>query len=335
MGRAPWWLALPTALIVLTVADLVARSWQPGGERLSTGFSPLALIQRIDRARSEQNPIVALGDSVVWGYGVAPSESAVSQLSRVLRRPVVNLSFEGGSPANTYFVLRLLLARGVRPGVVVFNVNDKTFNPDDSAYRRLHPSLERDVAAMLGRSDRQLLALQPPGDFSAHIGAAVERIWRLYAIRADARAALFGAEDAATALASATGDWTGRNARERRAHVATADRFLGTYDLAPIGAENVALRYLRATRDLLASQHIRYVAFLTPTNHRLLADLIDVKEYRANLALLAHAISEPYGSVLDLDRAVPASDFLDNDHLTVAGNRMLAQRLAPLVATGS
>lgn len=138
------------------------------------------------------------------------------------------------------------------------------------------------------------------------------------AVRADIRQTIFGERDAATRLAALASSLTGADVREKRAHVPTADRFLGTYDLTPLTQTNVALWYLRASRTLLEANHIPYVAFLTPTNHHLLADYINSREYDDNLRALEQTLRGPGGVVLNFDRAMATTEFLDNDHLTGA-----------------
>jgi hypothetical protein len=108
----------------------------------------------------------------------------------------------------------------------------------------------------------------------------------------------------------------------------TPDLFEGTYDLAPLTPKNVGVTFLAKTADLLRSAHIPAVAFLTPTNHALLHDYIDNRQYRANETYLTRLLRNRGVQVVDLDRAVPTADFLDNAHLTVAGQRRLATLLA-------
>lgn len=166
------------ALVLLIAVDIPVRAWHPTRDRLSPTFSATALDVAASDASSLDHPVVALGDSVVWGYGLPPQDSVVAQL-RSQHRPLSNLSFEGGSPANTYFLLRLLIEHGVKPAAVIFNVNSKVFNPNDSAYRRLHPSFERLVEHDFRPQDLRRLDVQAARNVSARIGAFLESVWRL------------------------------------------------------------------------------------------------------------------------------------------------------------
>jgi lysophospholipase L1-like esterase len=157
-------------------------------------------------------------------------------------------------------------------------------------------------------------------------------IWHLYALRSDLREALFGEIDAAHALDGAVQRASGAEARAAAAHRPTPDRFEGTYDLSPLDGKNVSVHFLRETIALLAEEHIPALAILTPTNHTLLHEYIDVPEYRKNLAYVRALLAAGDARVLDLDARFPAAEFIDNDHLTARGNRRLAAALEPLLA---
>ena len=244
-----------------------------------------------------------------------------------------NLSFEGGSPANTYAMLRLLEAKGVRPALVVFNVNQKEFNPADSAYQKLHPSLEALAAPLLTAEEAAELTPTVKRDrFEAALDDAISAHWQFYALRSDIREALFSNLDAAHALDDALQTLSGAKARTEAMHRPTPDRFEGTYDLSPLDAQNVSVRFLRKTAELLAQERIPAIAILTPTNHALLHEYIDAPEYAKNLAYVRTMLEGHGVLVIDLDREFKAAEFIDNDHLTAAGNQHLAEILQPALA---
>jgi hypothetical protein len=108
----------------------------------------------------------------------------------------------------------------------------------------------------------------------------------------------------------------------------TGDMFEGTYNLVPLDESNVGVHFLERAADLLQRRHVELVAFLTPTNHALLHDYIDNRQYRANEAYLARLLERRGARVLDLDHAFPTGEFFDNAHLTAAGQRRLASLLA-------
>ncbi|HVS46303.1 MAG TPA: hypothetical protein VMS32_06505 [Verrucomicrobiae bacterium] len=327
--QARWWLCVPVALLCLLLVDVGLSFWRPAPERLPEQFSS-AYLQRYVVGQRGRSPIVFLGDSMLWGYRLRSDDAAASLLRRQFsHQPIVNLSYEGGSSANTYFMLRYLLASGVRPALVVFNVNSKETNIADSAYSRLHPSLEALVTPLLSSADRKLLTLQPAPTLGSHLEADVASVWQLYRYRTDLREALFGTDDAAGALRNWLQELTGSAALQAQAHRPTTGKFLGTYDLAPLGSDNVDFTYLKKISALLRTERISAVAFLTPTNHVLLNDYIGVPEYDQKLRQLETALRQPGTTVLNLDRTMLTDEFLDNDHLTVEGNRRLAALLAP------
>jgi hypothetical protein len=104
----------------------------------------------------------------------------------------------------------------------------------------------------------------------------------------------------------------------------TAADFEGTYDLEALDGDNTAVYFLTRTVDELRAQHIAIAAFLTPTNHGLIPATVDAPEYRANARYLTRLLEGRGVRVLDFDAAIPSADFIDNDHLTAAGQEKLA-----------
>jgi lysophospholipase L1-like esterase len=314
---------------VLVVASN-AVLWAAYGHvpRPATDFSPAYLQHELALLAHEPPQTLVLGDSVVWGYGVPAGEGVVALLRRdgcACR----NLAFEGDSPPNEYALLELMLAAGVRPRAVVFNVNQKVFNPADSAYRRLHPALGVLAEPLLTGAERADLERMPEGaPVERALDRAVARGWLLYAMRSDVRERIFGSPDAARALLGVTQSWSGAAARVAAAHRPTPARFEGTYDLTPLDGQNLGVRYLDRFAALLRAHDIPAIAFFTPTNHALLHEFIDNDQYRANAATLAGVLRKHGVRVIDLDGAFAPSEFLDNDHLTPAGHRHLARVLA-------
>ena len=318
--------AFATAAVVLFAlllcTDALLRAFFPHLERLTGNFSSAYLEREVRTVAADRGAVVFLGDSALWGYHVPSSDAAVSLLRRA-GCDCTNLSFEGGSPANTYAMLRVLFAAGAAPRAVVFNVNQKEFNPADSAYRTLHPSVAaRRAAARAGRA--ALLAAAPaPHDLNGRIDRAIASAWFLYGLRSDLRELVFGDVDAVHALNRILQTGSGAAAREAAAHRPTADRFEGTYDLTSLATtpDNVSVIFLRKIGALLAQHHVRAYAVLTPTNHALLHDYIDVPVYAQNLQYTTALLGRTGITVLNEDRAIPADQFIDNDHLTSRGNR--------------
>ncbi len=315
-----------TVIVVLALGDVLLWRAFPRLSRLSDNFSAAYLSRQVDALRATE-PVVVLGDSVLWGFGIAANETAIARLAS-RGRPYENFAYEGGSPANTYAMVRVLLREHVRPRSVIFNVNLESFGPADSAYRRLHPAVERLASPLLSARERALLEPGTAPSLDARLAGLVESVWHAYAMRSDIRAVLFGAPDAAHAIQNAVERASGTTARRARAHRPSADRFEGTYDLSPLAPANVSIAFLERTARALRDAQIPAYAFLTPTNHALLRAFIDVPEYRAQLAYVRRLLMLGGVHVLDYDAAFPANEFIDNDHLTPAGNAHLATLLA-------
>jgi lysophospholipase L1-like esterase len=313
-------------VLALGLADLALRAFWPNDLRLDENFSA-PLLTRIIARDDLQKRIVFLGDSALWGYGL-DAQDAVPSLLAARGFPVENLSYEGGSIANTYALLRILLAHGVRPRMIVFNVNLKEFSPGDSAYRTLYPAVEQLAWPDLTPPERQRLDRKAKTTLDARFDRRIGSVWMLYGMRSDIREKIFGAADASTALDDRIHALSGEAQREARAHVPTADRFLGTYDLAPLDNENVEVFFLRRLCELVKIANLRAVAILTPTNHTLLHEYIDSPDYAAQLAYVTEMMENAGLTVLDDDRRFAAKDFLDNDHLTADGNVLWATQLA-------
>ncbi|HTV93170.1 MAG TPA: hypothetical protein VMG98_10675 [Verrucomicrobiae bacterium] len=328
--HARWWIAYPVALILLIVLDLAVRSWTPLPLRLPEQYSPTYLRLVLSDIPRDRSTTVLLGDSVLWGYKLRADQTAAAilQTSDQSTR-IVDLAYEGGSTVNDDVMLRALRRVGVRPATVIANVNIKEFNPGDSAYSTLHPSLERLSEHALTPGDSNVLDLHfRNSDLNRILNDDVESIWRFYALRSDLREQLFGSDDAAGALLALVHGVTGERETEAALHVPTPDRFLGTYDLTPIGADNVAFTYYRSFVDRLCRNRIPSLLFLTPTNHQLLHEYIDDPNYDANLARLEHIPHCSGVRILNWDRAIPPRYFLDNDHLNPEGQRRLAQLIS-------
>jgi lysophospholipase L1-like esterase len=313
-------------VLALGLVDFGLRVFWPSDMRLDENFSA-PLLTRIIARDDLQKRIVFLGDSALWGYGL-DAQDAVPSLLAAQGFPVENLSYEGGSIANTYAMLRILLAHGVRPRMVVFNVNIKEFSPGDSAYRTLYPAVEQLAWPLLAPAERQRLDHKAKTTLDARLDRRIGGIWMLYGMRSDIRERIFGAADAATAVDDRIHVLSGEAQRAARAHIPTGDRFLGTYDLTPLDGENVEVFFLRRLCELVKTAHLHAVAILTPTNHVLLHEYIDTPDYDAQLAYVTKMMDAAGLTVLDDDRRFGTEDFLDNDHLTARGNALWAAQLA-------
>ncbi len=318
--------ALLVTIALLAALDILFYEAFPHFERLRYSFSA-AYLRREVASLQEKRPIVVLGDSVMWGYGVTERESAVGILN-AHDASWHNLAYVGGSPVNTLAMIRFLIASGIHPRGIVFNVNQKQFNVEDSAYQKLYPSVEEVAWRLTPTSEKAVLVPVLEDTRDARIDRGLSTVWQMYGMRSDLRDALFGTSDAAHAIQDAVQTASGAKGEADSEHRPTPDKFEGTYDLTPLAKGNVNFDALGEIGQLLKRDRIPAVAVLTPTNHRLLHDYIDVPDYKQNLERTRLEL-ERYGiRVLNLDDRFPPDDFIDNDHLTARGNAVFAAVLA-------
>jgi hypothetical protein len=291
-------------IFALALVDVCFRATFPTFVRLRYNFSAAYLSREIAGLRDHPGTIV-LGDSTVWGFGVSSDAAAIS-LVRSHHPEWTNLAYAGGGPVNTLAMIKLLLAAGVRPQTVVFNVNEKQFNSSDSAFGKLYPAVEQLAWPLLSDSDRARLTRSQTETADARIDRWLGTFWALYGMRSDVRDALFGDADAAHALQNLVERWSEES--------------------------NASFSALLEAAALLKRNGIRSYAILAPTNHKLLHDYIDGPEYAGNLKVVTKHLAASGVIVLNYDHVIPDDEFIDNDHLNVAGNRRLAALLETSIA---
>lgn len=330
--RTPWWHGYLAALSLLVVIDVMLRAWCPHPLRLPDQFSAGYLERYIMTLRTVPQPVIVLGDSCLWGYRIEAADAAPSVLARMLPKThFANLAFEGGSPVNSELLLRYLLRNGVHPRLLVFNVNQKEFNPLDSAFKRIRPSLALAAESDLAPEDRAELEFQDGSSLNDRLSRLIERFWVLYRYRVDIREALFKTDDLATYLTHLENEISGYTERKARTHPPTAERFSGTYDLTPLNPSNLSYRRLLELALLIQDEHLPAIAILTPTNHALLGDYINNPIYAANIKTVGRVLREHGITTVNLDSAIPKDEFIDNDHLTPEGSFRLATLLRSVV----
>src|SRR5438270_1557980 len=295
---------LAVTLAIVAAQNAAIATLMPHLGRLTTDFSPAFLRRELDTATARPRNVVFLGDSVLWGYRLPVEQTAVSILA-AHGCVCTNLAFKSGNPPNDYALARVFRARGVRPRAVIVEVNQKVLSAADPEYRTLHPAVAALASPYLTGADRAALDVPAAsGGLPRGLDGALERAWLLYAMRPDIRAALYHDDDT-----------------DAPAPPATAAQYEGSYDLSPLTARNTGVRYLDSSVAALRADGIPVIAFLTPTNHTLLRDYIDSPAYAANGAFLRRLLERRGARVADWDRAFPAREFIDHDHLTAAGQR--------------
>jgi hypothetical protein len=311
MGRGRWWaihtaVALTVAIVLVGIENVAIARWFPHLTRLTTDFSAAYLRRELRDLATGPPPTVFLGDSVLWGYRIAPDQTAVALLAArgcVCR----NLAFKTGNSPNYYALARLLLGAGVQPRAVVVEVNQAELNVLSPDYRTLHPGVAALAEPYLTSADRARLILPPArSPVTTRAEQLASSVSLLYAMRSDVRETLFG-DPTPPPLP----------------HL-SVEMYEGTYDLVPLNERNVGVEYFERAADVLRNAGIPVLAFLTPTNHALMHEDIDNRLYRSNGAYLKRLLERRGARVLDLDASFPTVDFIDNAHLTPAGQQRLA-----------
>jgi hypothetical protein len=250
--------ALAVTLGIVALQNAAIGAYFPRLERVTTDFSPAYLRRELGFLAAAPPRAIFLGDSVLWGYRLQPSRTAVAVLAAG-GCDCYDLALKSGSPPNYYALARLLEAWHVHPKAVVLEVNQKAFNQADDSFRTLHPAVAALAAPLLTPDDRKALALPSrPQGFAGWLDGRLSSVSALYAMRADAREVVYGDTDAAPVE-----------------HL-TAALYEGAYDLTPLTADNLGVRYLERTAQTLRRAGIPLIAFMTPTNHTLLHEYIDV-----------------------------------------------------------
>jgi hypothetical protein len=327
--RADVWISAAITLLLLILTDLALSAWNRWPERLPEHFSS-SYLERYAAQSALGSSLVVLGDSELWGYGVAPADSPVAQLARGLNGAhVTNLAYEAQTPINADFVLRYLLARGLRPRAVLVEINPAAFNQTAAAYDTLNATLaELTVPALVEPFDHGKLndaALQPqsPAD---RLDRFVAEHWLLYGSRVDIHQALFGDADLATALHRRLEPLL-QPARHSR-----AAPYAATYDLTPLDAGNVSYAYAEHLFRMLAARHIPAIVVLPPVNHTILHAYIDNAAYADNLRRITRLATGYHLTVVNVDGLLGGRYFLDNTHVNRAGAQRFAQALSAPVA---
>ncbi len=296
-------------VVVFLAQNLAIAAFFPHFSRMRTDFSA-AYLKREMRFLRAHPGTVFLGDSVLWGYRIPADATAVAVLD-AHGCACENLSFKASSPPNYYALVLLMERAGVHPNAAVVEINQKVLNPADSAYQRLHPAVEELALPLMDSKDAALLTVATPAPMLyRQADAALSASWATYALRSDIRETLAGDVDT------------------KPARRLTSAMFEGTYDVGPLDETNVGVQFLEKTADRLRADRIPTVAFLTPTNHALLHDFIDNREYAARGAFLERIMRARGVRVLDLDRAFRTADFIDEVHLTPEAQLRLADILA-------
>ncbi|MCZ7585915.1 MAG: hypothetical protein M5R36_22750 [Deltaproteobacteria bacterium] len=281
-----------------------------------------------------------VGDSVIQGQHLADGETVPVQYAGAANAPAVNLGLTAAKTPDFFFLTGRLPSR---PGAtVIYNVNYKNFCAYDLSvplrFRDLFdPALARTVAPDLRD------ALNAPENDPAS-ASVVRRHWFLLRHRDWVNAALFGGHPrqqikgyvdqiAARGLGSAwrhllqsktetpatRKDWPARSVEILRSY----------YRAMPLNDTNAVFRMIGPTARLARDRQFQPVFFANPMNRALLDrfQAIDWALYGDNVLRVRQAVETGGGVFFDYTNLLAPRHFVDNDHVTAEGARLLAGRL--------
>lgn len=293
-------LAVTTAIATIALLNVAVATYFPPTNRLGTSFSPEDVRREIAAIAGSPGQTVFFGDSLLWGFQIAPQETAVAVLASE-GCACRNLAYKHGSPPNYYALVRALQGYGARPRAVVIEVNRELFSRKTGGYRKVADSVADVSAPFLTADDRAALDI-PQATLRSKFDRLLGSISLLYAKRVDIHIAIYGDTIAPF----------------------SADLIRRLYDLPALDDSNVSVRYLEKTLDLLHAAGTPVVAFLVPINHAAIDPHVDLSKYRRNSVYIERMLERHGARVVDLDSSFSAGEFVDEQHLTPAGQRRLA-----------
>lgn len=301
--------------------------------------------------------VVLIGDSVLGSVNNAPGERLADYLGPALgeavgQRPVrvFSLAAGGAHASDVYGLVRRLLVRleatpaQTRNLVVVLSSNVVFFSRRQSQPTMLAPCLLdgiRDAYPLR----RQLSLPVEPSPLERRLASWLASHFYLYQQRRKLAESWFGGpprqalrESLQRGLRRGLTPDEPRELGNRswRLRGLSGESYAPNYDFIPPASKD-ALNY-RATEELAAwlGRHpeLPVLVMLNPQNHALVGAYTRRAEYQALTAAIESSFRGQGVRYVSYDRdpGISPEMFLDNDHLTAAGNRALARKIAVDVA---
>lgn len=316
-----------------------------------------------NKSKYDKN-IILLGDSVAYGAGnLVESDENVGQylendLAAALpgqKVKVWNLAIPGSKPGDTYFLYKKALE--LKPDLILINLNYIFYTPanvesplahywlapdfdPDGRYGKpveklLYPDFEHRLKFLAYRyipiyRYRDLVnALvfkdQPGGKFQAVVNSGIARLENLFSAtpaRAEDRE---NTDPPVQQTAGKKNEWFYQDWSKRLPGMAWM------YNNTSIDPKtNIAYLFTREIAEDIEKNNIPAVIFMAGQNHKMLKPLIDNSKYRENNERI-NQLFAGQNFYLNFDNKIDDSVFVDNVHLTAAGNKILAERLTGTV----
>ncbi|MFA5882166.1 MAG: hypothetical protein WC834_08210 [Eubacteriales bacterium] len=341
-------------LLILTIVDIPIVRWEnrllreSGQIRLATHEIDSIAAQQSQIKNSKGFKIVYLGDSVVYGPGVTPTQTAPYYLEQELRRRypdkdirVFNYGYKGYGISETFLMLNTLRNSGVN--MVIFGVNFSYFNRQ--------PVIEYTNAAKVNPDIFQSSRVKKLGvnlpevknvDWNRQVSGFLASHWALYRNRSTIAAWILGKSlgeklydykfyifDPLTYQkqeiywSSLHQPWSEKNYSKE---LSLTNSKVGWINLA---SANPQVEFYKLIMDLLQNEHITTLFYATPLNYEMYEHYNKLDRPKLNRYLSdLRALSRPQQTnFMDLTYAVPGKNFADSLHMFAPGYRLLAQSI--------
>lgn len=270
---------------------------------------------------------------------------------------VWNLAVPGSKPGDTFFIYKK--ATELDPDLIIINFNYPFYTPSniksplahmwmmpdfdpDGRYREqvggfLYPDLEHRIKFFVYRyvpiyRYRDLInglvfKEQPAKKFYLYVNAVTARAEKmffqqkmfLHQSRVETNGTTAPPNTALKRNDLKKNEWYYQDWSEKLKSIAWM------YNNKPIDPEtNPAYLFTREIAMDIKNNNINALVFMAGQNHKLLKNLIDNDDYRGNNAILNRIFEEQKIRFINFDRKIEHGFFVDNVHLTAAGNKLLA-----------
>ncbi len=300
----------------------------------------------------DKQAVAFLGASPTWGHRIKDPAStfpaafeAAGNRAGWLNR-TYNLASNGQFLADEYFIAKAI-ADDV--DVVYVQLTYHTFNPKTRGksvmrYSEIPRLLDVDISP----DEATLLGVKPSASGSvSRVDRVVSKRWLLWRERDALDRRLFGGKprqvladrfiSSRSVLTSLPADSNPFETLGSLDDMPPTQRMIAisrfaensSYKLAPNDSEVV---FLRKLVKLLEARNKKAVFFMSPLNREVVEDyeLVDPKEYSANLAILKRVVSEGGFPLVDPNTGpfkIPSKYFADISHTTDQGGRIFGEQL--------
>lgn len=352
--------SLAITLLILFLIDLILRSYwvglyqSPGSMRLvNTEVESLRRLE--DELRSAKGyKIVFLGDSQAYGSSVKnSSETVPAYLEQELRKlmpgkevKIFNFAFKGMGFSENYFVLNTLINEDV--DLIVYNLSTSWFNRTNNFDHPNVVNLSENLSENEKLTRMGIKSTRSNKDkFSDEIGLTIGRVWNLYGNRAAITSSIMGKsvrENLSKFELMATKPEEALKKEQKQQwlyqpwYTKDWNKILGKinykFGRLDLNPYNPQMIFYKMILDSVNRSQVKAVFYDSPQNIPMLEKYYDMdkKEWQKGLTGIKNMTKSQYVTHLDYTSLVPDKFFTDAIHMDKQGNRLVAQRLAQVIA---